>query len=229
MANNVKTFKFNGLDGKTERRLNLYLSIPTFITIGTMIVIKELFFKIHSLSLLMFIVSIAFVLHISFLKQYVKRIKDKQWTVSVENECIQIRFQNQYYAFSLSEIRMISNIGDAKLRHLTIQTHRQTINIRVGNSELTPFSTNDDIEQLDAFVAYLMPYIHKNFNQKMMKNKIAPSGFKNFGVYVVKGEFIKYSFINKLTPAQIEILVFGCAILIILVLLKILFYYIDNR
>ncbi len=213
-----KEFRFEGLDAKTEFKLALNLIFPALaVMIGTLVLTNMLFPKIHFLYPLLFAAFLTLVVCMFILKQLTKRVKGKEWLVEINNENVEIKFQNLHCIFGLAEIKMIKNLGNVGFRYLTIVTKKDSIKIRVGNTGLTPFSSDRDIEKLDEFVEYLTPYIRENFNQKELKNIINTNIFPNFGVYVVKGEKIKYSIINKMEPWQV--LVYGTGLFLFILLL----------
>lgn len=227
---NHKEFRFQGLDAKTEFKLALNLILPGLIVmIGTVIFTNMLFPKIHFLSPLLFAAFLTLSVCMLILKQLTKRVRFKEWVVVINSENLKIKFQNLQYIFNLTDIKMIKNLGNAGFRYLTIITNKDIIKIRVGNTGLTPFSSEKDIEQLDDFVEYLMVYVRENFNQKELKNIINTNVFPNFGVYVVKREKIKYSVINKMEPWQVFVFGIGLFFLILFLFMQVLFYYFDHH
>lgn len=227
---NHKEFRFQGLDAKTEFKLALNQILPGLIVmIGTVIFTNMLFPKIHFLSPLLFAAFLTLSVCMLILKQLTKRVRFKEWVVIINSENLKIKFQNLQYIFNLTDIKMIKNLGNAGFRYLTIITNKDIIKIRVGNTGLTPFSSEKDIEQLDDFVEYLMVYVRENFNQKELKNIINTNVFPNFGVYVVKREKIKYSVINKMEPWQVFVFGIGLFFLILFLFMQVLFYYFDHH
>lgn len=225
-----KEFRFEGLDAKTELKLALSLIFPGLVVmIGTLVLINMLFPKIYFLYPLLFASLLTLSVCMFILKKLAKRVGGKEWIVVINNENVQIKFQNLHYIFNLADIKMIKNLGNAGFRYLTIITKKDNIKIRVGNTGLTPFSSEKDIEKLDEFVEYLMPYIRENFNQKELKNIINTNIFTNFGVYVIKGEKIKYSIINKMEPWQVFVFGIGLFFIILFLFMQVLFYYFDNH
>ncbi|KPE49408.1 hypothetical protein [Chryseobacterium indologenes] len=218
-----KEFRFEGLDAKTELKLALNLIFPGLVVmIGTLILTNMLFPKVYFLYPLLFAAFLTLAVCMLILKQLAKRIQAKEWRVVINNENLTIKFQNLQYIFNLADIKMIKNLGNAGFRYLTIITNKDNIKIRVGNTGLTPFSSEKDIEQLDEFVKYLMPYIRENFNQKELKNIINTNVFPNFGVYVLKGDKIKYSIINKMEPWQVFVFILGIGALIMIIFVNVM-------
>ncbi|SFN22679.1 hypothetical protein SAMN05421594_1633 [Chryseobacterium oleae] len=225
-----KEFRFEGLDAKTELKLALNLILPGLaVMIGTLILTNMLFPGIYFLYPLLFAAFLTLSVCMLILKQLAKRVKAKEWIVVINNENLKIKFQNLQYIFSLGDIKMIKNLGNDGFRYLTIITNKDVIKIRVGNTGLTPFSSEKDIEQLDDFVEYLMPYVRENFNQKELRNIINTNIFPNFGVYLVKREKIKYSIINKMEPWQVFVFGIGLFFVVLFILMQVLFYYFDNH
>ncbi|UHO37402.1 hypothetical protein H5J24_17035 [Chryseobacterium capnotolerans] len=223
-------FIFQGLDFKTELKLALVLIIPGLcIMLGVLFGGELLFPNIHFLKSVSFAVMLTIGVCIITLKQLSKLVKEKTWFIRIKDNHFHITFRNLEYRFQASEVKMIKNLGNVGLRYLTIKTLDQTIKIRVGNTGLAPFSSQKDIDELDAFVQYMKPYIHKNFNKKELRNIINTTIIPNFGVYVVKGEPIKYSIINKMQPWQVILFILGIASVVMTLLMTTFFYYIDHR
>lgn len=226
-----KEFRFQGLDAETELRISLLLIIPSVIIMIVIlyfshVIFPGIFFLIPLILAAILTVSVSIIL----LRHLTKRINDKEWTIKVDNgQNVFIKFRNKEYNFGLKDILMIKNMGNVNIRYLTLKTNRDTIKIRVGNTGFAPFSTPEDIHELDSFVEFLKPYIEKNFNKKILKNAANPNIIPNFGVYIEKQQKIRYSLINKLKPWQIATLIVGTLMLIMFTLMKVLFYYFDNH
>ncbi|WP_300670318.1 hypothetical protein [Soonwooa sp.] len=217
-----KKFIFQGLDAKTELRLSLLLVLPVLATmIGTLVIINMLFPKLYFLGSVVFSASLAVSVAVFILKYFSKKIKDKKWIIGIENDEVKISFRNTFYNFKLEDLVIIKNLGNVGFRYFSLKTKTEIIKIRVGNTALTPFSTDKDVEEVDNFVAYLMPYINENFNKKILKNIIDNNVFPNFGVYVVKTEKIKYSLINKMQPWQIVLSFLAIGIIILVAFVEI--------
>ncbi|WP_347218724.1 hypothetical protein [Chryseobacterium sp.] len=225
-----REFSFQGLDFKTELKLALVLIIPALFTmLGVLFGGELLFPKIHFLKSVAFASVMTIGICMITLKQLSRLVKEKTWRINIKDNNFHITFRNLAYQFQGSEIKMIKNMGNVGLRYLTIKTADQTIRIRVGDTGLAPFSSQKDIDELDAFVQYIKPYIIKNFNKKELRNIINPTIIPNFGVYVVKGEKIKYSIINKMQPWQIVLFILGIAGVVMTLLMTGFFYYIDHK
>lgn len=223
-------FSFQGLDFKTELRLALILIIPGLCTMfGILFGGEFLFPKIYFLKSVSFAIIMTIGVCMITLKLLSSLIKEKTWTISIKDNCFHITFRRLEYQFQLSDIKMIKNLGNAGLRYLTIKTADQTIRIRVGDTGLAPFSSQKDIDEVDRFVQYMKPYIIKNFNKKELKNIISTTVIPNFGVYVVKGEKIKYSIINKMRPWQVILFILGIAGVVMTIIMTGFIYYIDHR
>lgn len=225
-----REFSFQGLDFKTELKLALVLIIPALFTmLGVLFGGELLFPKIHFLKSVAFASVMTIGICMITLKQLSRLVKEKTWTINIKNDHFHITFRNLNYQFQACEIKMIKNMGNVGLRYLTIKTADQTIKIRVGDTGLAPFSSQKDIDELDAFVQHMKPYINKKFNKKELRNIIYPNVIPNFGVYVVKGEKIKYSIINKMQPWQVILFILGIAGVVMTLLMTTFFYYIDHR
>lgn len=225
-----RVFSFQGLDFKTELRLALVLIIPGLcIMLGVLFGGDLLFPNIHFLKSVAFASIMTIGVCMITLKQLSRFVKEKTWTINIKDNHFHITFRNLEYRFQASEIKMIKNLGNVGLRYLTIKTTDHTIRIRVGDTGLAPFSSQKDIDELDAFVQYMKPYINKNFNKKELRNIINTTVIPNFGVYIVKGEPIKYSIINKMKPWQVIVFILGIAGVVMTLLMTGFIYYIDHR
>lgn len=225
-----RIFSFQGLDFKTELKLALILIIPGLCTmLGVLFGGDLLFPKIHFLKSVAFAIIMTIGVCMVTLKVLSRLVKEKTWTVDIKDNYFHITFRNLKYQFHASEIRMIKNLGNVGLRYLTIKTADQTIKIRVGDTGLAPFSSQKDIDELDSFVQYMKPYIIKNFNKKELRNIMNPTTIPTFGVYVAKGEKIKYSIVNKMQPWQVILFILGIAGIVMTLLMTGFIYYIDHR
>lgn len=225
-----REFTFQGLDFKTELRLALVLIIPGLCTMfGVLFGGEFLFPNISFLKSASFAIIMTIGVCMITLKQLSRLVKEKTWTINIKDNCFHITFRNLNYQFHASQIKMIKNMGNVGLRYLTIKTADQTVKIRVGNTGLAPFSSQKDIDELDSFVQYMKPHIVKNFNKKELRNIMYPAIIPNFGVYVVKGEKIKYSIINKMKPWQVILFILGIAGVVMILLMTGFFYYIDHK
>ena len=222
-----KEFRFQGLDAKTEWKTALFLIIPALIIMfGVLylshIVIPKVFFLIP----LVFAAFITVIISMIILKMISKRIKDKEWFVKINgNNEISIKYKDQQYNFGLKDIIMIKNMGNVGVRYLTIKTKNDILKIRVGNTGFAPFSQEKDITELDAFIGFIKPYLNENFNKKILKNAINTNIIPNFGIYVIKGEEIKYSILNKMKPWQVITMVLTFGVLIMILFFNIMEYY----
>ncbi|SDJ91763.1 hypothetical protein [Chryseobacterium jejuense] len=225
-----RVFSFQGLNFKTELRLALLLIIPGLCTmLGILFGGDLLFPNIHFLKSVAFASIMTIGVCMITLRQLSRLVKEKTWIINIKDNQFHITFRNLDYQFHASEIKMIKNLGNIGLRYLTIKTADNIIKIRVGDTGLAPFSSQKDIDELDAFVQYIKPYINKNFNKKELRNIINTTIIPNFGVYVVKGEKIKYSIINKMKPWQVIIFILGIAGGVMILLMTCFIYYIDHK
>lgn len=225
-----KEFRFQGLDARTELKLALILILPAaIIMLGVLWSSHVLFPKISFLIPIVFGASLTLAVSIIILKWLAHRIKEKEWIVHIEGNSLNLKFRNLEHHIQLSDIKIIKNLGNEGLRYLTIKTTENTFKIRIGNIGLAPFSEQKDIEEFDAFIQYLKPYLDTYFNKKVFKNMRRPDIIPNFGVYVVKGQEIKYSLINRMKPWQIVLCVIAIFILIMIFLMTGFIYYIDRK
>ncbi|AZA46779.1 hypothetical protein EG346_00455 [Chryseobacterium carnipullorum] len=222
---NNKEFRFQGLDAKTELKLALMLIFPSLmIMFGILYGSHILFPKISFLMPLLFGATTTVGISIIILKQLTNLVREKEWIINIDDKFLNLKFRGINHHIQLSDIKIIKNLGNIGLRYLTIKTKNNVIKIRVGNTGLAPFSKQKDIDELDAFVQYLKPYIDKHFNEKVLKNIVQPNIIPNFGVYVVKEEKIKYSIINRMKPWQVVVFILGILVLIMILFVNIMEY-----
>jgi len=222
-----KEFRFQGLDAKTELHISLVLVIPALIMMIGTLYLSHLFVSNTFFLFPIIIAALITILgSITLLKIMTNRIKEKEWIIRInDQETITARFRNYVYNFNMTDIVMIKNMGNEGVRYLTIKTSDKFLKIRVGHTGFAPFSSDEDINKLDAFIDYLRPYIDQNFNTKVLKNAINPNVIPNFGVFVRKGEKIKYSIINKMQPWQVIAMILSIGIIIMILFFNIMEYY----
>lgn len=222
-----KEFRFQGLDAKTELQISLWLVIPALIMMfGTLYLSHQIFSNAYFLFPIIVAALITILGSITLLRIISNKINDKEWVIRInKQETITVRFRNYIYLFNLTDIVMIKNMGNEGVRYLTIKTSDKLLKIRVGHTGFAPFSSEADITKLDAFIAYLRPYIDQNFNTKVLKNAINPSIIPNFGVFVRKGEKIKYSIINRMEPWQVIAVILFIGIIFTILFFSVMEYY----
>lgn len=136
----------------------------------------------------------------AFLKDY--------WIIQLntKEKTLLLKYGQKEYHLKLNEILKIDYMGQASFRYLTFHTANEKVALRVGSSQMIPFSTPEDLEKIDHFFLVLDPFIKKNFNKMVLKNKLPDfNPFYGFGRYVNKSEKIKYRLINRLSPNYILI------------------------
>ncbi|WP_412468144.1 hypothetical protein [Pedobacter sp. KLB.chiD] len=222
-----KEFRFQGLDARTEWKTALLLFIPAIvIMLGFLFLLYHFFPQFHPLSATIGAGTLTATSMILLHQQLVKRIKDRTWTIIIdESDMLEISFQQYHYRFPLTDLVTIKNLGNVDLRYLTLMTKTAVIKIRVGNAAFASFSSTQDIQTLDTFIAHLKPYLDQHFNTKILRNRITPPGFPNYGVYVVKTEQIRYSLLNKLEAWQVILLVFVSGVLLLVSIMLLLEHF----
>ncbi|REC41993.1 hypothetical protein [Chryseobacterium pennipullorum] len=215
----AKKFEFDGVDAKTEWKIGLILALPALGVFFLVMFIFEFYLpRTYFMYPVLSAAILTLVISILLLKLLSRTIKDKKWTIRVDESTLEITHKNKKHLIPLTTIRSIKNLGNVGFRYLTIITNKESIKIRVGNTGFVPFSAQKDIETIDAFIQHLSSYLQENFNKKDLKNKLNINVFPNYGVYVVKSEKIRYSIINTLKPWQIMI-IFLCGGFLLLILL----------
>lgn len=218
-----KEFRFQGLDAKTEIRLALMLIIPGLATMLGVLFCGDLLFPgMPFLKSVSFASIMTIEVCLFTFKQLSNFIKEKEWVISIKDDHFHISFRSLEYGFQISDLRMVKNLGNVGFRYLTLTTKTDTIKIRVGNTGMAPFSTQKDLDELDAFMEYMKPYIKEHFNQKELRNIIDTRVIPNFGVYVVKGDKIRYSILNKMEPWQVIAFFLGISAIILVFFIKFL-------
>lgn len=223
-----KEFRFQGIDARTELKLSALLVIPACcIMCGTLYLAYQ--FRpdpLYSPIILGAVLTVAGSMMI--LKFMVGQIKemDRIWTIKVKDlERITVTFKDQVHHFGLMDITNVKNMGNTNVRYLTINTKELTLRIRVGSGGFAPFSSERDIMILDTFISYIMPYLTEHFHLKKLKNAMHPRIIPNFGVYVRKGEKIKYSLINKMYPWQVIAMIVFIGIIMMIIFMIIMEHY----
>lgn len=202
----VLEYKIKGIDKKKEIIIALPLGILVLlIATGLLYLYAKItgtnakhINYIHITAVISLSASLTFFIFTLLAKSFLK----DDWLIQLNKTIQTLFFQygKKKYTIKLKEITKISFLGQPNFRYLTFFTNHQKISLRVGNSFMTPFSKQEDIEKLDELFLALEPFIKENFNQKILKNKIGFNPFYGFGVYVEKSQKIKYSVINRLDP-----------------------------
>ncbi|NML37214.1 hypothetical protein HHL17_08375 [Chitinophaga sp. G-6-1-13] len=226
-----KEFRFQGLDYRTEIWLGLSI-IPVLaaVLVGTFYLVRMIF-PLDLLRIPRGII-IGIILGISFLslKWMVKLVHNRTWIVNVDDDRLLLQFGKRRFDIPLGSIRRIENMGNVGFRYLSFVTQEGlTVRIRVGATAMTPFSTAEDVQTVDDFIRYLKPYIDKHFNKKVLRNKINQNPFPHYGVYVVKSDPLRYNLFEKMTPGQVILVIFTSGVVFLILLLQVLFYFIDKK
>ena len=98
------------------------------------------------------------------------------WKIELKNESLSIRFKNRRWEMKLGEISKLKIYGNPNFKYISIFKNDENIRMRIGNSGLTPFSTQDDLKQLDNFITEIRPYFEKKYSKKEGVVKQSPSG-----------------------------------------------------
>ncbi|WP_300675301.1 hypothetical protein [Soonwooa sp.] len=225
-------YTINGIDYKTEIRLGLTLGIILLTLMGIAFFLMSRQERIPNLNIGIF-VGLVMAITVIYLKISMKFIKCKVWEVHVADEHISFNYGNKITTFPLADITMIKNLGNSTVfRYLSFITKNESVKMRVGDGDLTPFSGKDDVAKIDELIQKLMPYIDKNFNIKGEKKiMLTQFSFKNMGVYVNKNEKIHYNLIEKMGFAYYAVGMFICLFLFVAGMafsLEIFTYYSDH-
>ncbi|WP_426791355.1 hypothetical protein [Sphingobacterium sp. WOUb80] len=99
------------------------------------------------------------------------------WEIILINDLeLTIRFKKRKWEMKLDEILKFKIYGSTNFKYVSIYTNNQVIKMRFGNSGLTPFSTINDLKELDNFMAEILPYFDKNYEKKDGTVQRSPSG-----------------------------------------------------
>lgn len=98
------------------------------------------------------------------------------WEIQLKDELLNIKFKNRKWEIKLDEISKLKIYGNPNFKYLSIFYNNENIKMRIGNSGLTPFSTQDDLKQLDDFITEIQPYFEKNCLKKDGTVKQSPLG-----------------------------------------------------
>ncbi|WP_047097885.1 hypothetical protein [Chryseobacterium lactis] len=98
------------------------------------------------------------------------------WKIELNDESLSIRFKNRSWRMELDEISKLKIYGNSNFKYISIFKNDENIRMRIGNSGLTPFSTQDDLKELDNFITEIRPYFEKNYSKKEGIVKQSPSG-----------------------------------------------------
>lgn len=226
-----KEFTFQGLDYRTEIWLGLSIvPIIVMVLVGGFYTIR-MFFQLNLLMVPRGLI-IAAILGVSLFSLHwlVKLVPNRTWVVQVDDSRLLIQFGKRYFDIPLDSLRRIESMGNEGLRYLSFVTKEGlAVRIRVGIGAMTPFSKPEDMQTVDALMRYLKPYIDKHFNKKVLRNKINQNPFPHYGVYLVKSEPLKYNLLEKMTPGQVTLFIFTTGVLFVVLLLQVLFYFIDKK
>ena len=98
------------------------------------------------------------------------------WKIELKDQSLSIRFKNRRWEMELDEISKFKIYGNSNFKYISIFKNDENIRMRIGNSGLTPFSTQDDLKQLDDFITEIQPYFEKNCLKKDGTVKQSPLG-----------------------------------------------------
>lgn len=174
-----KKYKIAGVDLKIE--LMIALSIVPFFLIFSILTI----FLYHNITGIEFrnipfyIIVGGMLLGISLGLLFAKVLGKKMngiWKIEVYPEELLISFKKEKWTIKLDNISKFKIFGNPNFKYVSIFTNNETVRMRIGNSGLTPFSTPDDLKQLDNFIKEVNPYLEKNYLRKDGTVKQSPPG-----------------------------------------------------
>ncbi|WP_292010614.1 hypothetical protein [Chryseobacterium sp.] len=199
-----KKFAFKGISYQTEIRISIITGVIIICLFPVFFMVLKNYGEYFLAKTLAF-AGVTIGLSFLILRILMKFIKNKDWEVEIFNDQLTIKHGKDNWKIPLKDLKMIKNTGQTNFRYLTFITNNEKIKIRVGHGGFTPFSTEQDVEEIDKLFKYLLPYIKQHFNKKQVDAKMEDRKFPHFGEYVVKTEPIKYSLIDKMSPKMITI------------------------
>jgi len=163
-----KTYEFHGIDAKTEWKFAIILGVTVLMlaVLFTVIYLKcfdKPSYAIRLPALALFIGLSLICGH--YISLFMGRKIRKSWKITVSKNGLQIWYDNKEQSILWKDIIGIKNYGNAQFRYVTIKSSAKTIKIRVGNSDMAPFSENGDVQTLDAFVMNIQNYLERPIPQ----------------------------------------------------------------
>ncbi|WP_353151487.1 hypothetical protein [Chryseobacterium sp.] len=98
------------------------------------------------------------------------------WYIEIQQEDLLIGFKNKIWFVPLDELSKLKIFGNPGFKYVSIFYQNESIRMRIGNSGLTPFSTDIDLQQLDNFIKEIQPYLEKHYSKKDGTVKQSPPG-----------------------------------------------------
>ncbi len=98
------------------------------------------------------------------------------WQIELKGDMLDISFKNRKWKMKLDEISKLKIYGNPNFKYISIFKNNESIRMRIGNRGLTPFSTQDDLKQLDDFVKEIQPYFDMNYSKNDGTVKQSPPG-----------------------------------------------------
>jgi len=177
----VDTLEYNikGVDLKTE--LIIGLSIALFIIIfGQLVITLYSSFNHVKFRNIPFSVFLGGGLSGMAVGLIIAKVLGKNmssvWKIELRDNLLNISFKNREWKMRLDEISKLKIYGNPNFKYISIFKNNESIRMRIGNSGLTPFSTQDDLKQLDDFIKEIQPYFEKNYSKKDGTVKQSPPG-----------------------------------------------------
>ena len=186
-----KTYEFYGVDAKTEWKMGLLFG-TAFIVIWVIsyfiiywlwrkYIIGNNFITGHYETKIMNLIFfgsmfLGFLGSLGILK-FLGNTKAKKWSIIKQKDKLIIEYDHNCYEILLDDITKVKVYGSSEFRYFTIKDNNKGVRIRVGASQLTPFSRKGDLQILDSFINNeLMHFLNKNFTKKDRKLSISPAG-----------------------------------------------------
>lgn len=176
-----KNFKIKGVDLKTEMILGFTL-IPFILIIGPILI--QSYHKITGVeyrNIPFYVVlgglSIGMTIGLLFIRVLGKKL-NSTWNIELEdNNNIKITFKNKSWKFNLEDVSKFKIAGNNHFKYVSFWLpEKESIRMRIGKSDLTPFSDSADLLNIAILLKNIQPFFDKKYTRIDKTKKISPEG-----------------------------------------------------
>ncbi len=175
-----KQYEFYGVDFKTELLLGLMTGLILILVWIGLVYTYYTYNHLESVIRVpkrIFFGSMFFGVTVSlFLLKLVSKYLKLKWRIITLNEHMVIMFKNKQDEILYSEITKMNLNGNKVIRYLTISLKDKKIKMRIGTSNLMPFSRKEDIDMLDVFWNSLESLLPHKYTNKKLNLSLLPEG-----------------------------------------------------
>ena len=112
-----------------------------------------------------------------FFAKFLGKRMSSIWNIELANNDLSIGFKEKKLRFNLDDVSKFKIYGNPNFKYVSFfLLDNQYIKMRIGNSGLTPFSSKEDLQNLDAFLKDLQPYFEKEYHKIDKLKKVSPPG-----------------------------------------------------